>query len=511
MTRELFQKLLDSGEGYTIEYKKNEMKLSSDVYETVSSFSNRYGGHILLGVVETEKDGHKVGLVKGVDKNCIYEMKRNFINDLNNPNKFRPTLYLELEEFEYDGKTVLWTYVPPTSSLCYCDNRIYDRVGDADQNITEKTARIAETVSRKSMDYREQQILPYANESHLKMELMDRVRKLVKGRDKDHPWKDMDDMEIFRSAGLYVENVATGEKGFNLAAILLFGKPEVIKSCVPGYKTDAIYRVDNLDRYDDRDIIEDNLIEAYDKLMAFCLKHMDNRFVLEGDISVDARELIAREVVGNILIHRDYTNAFPAKLIIEREKLRTENWSKSRFNGRLSLDAFSPYPKNPLLASFFVNIGRADTLGSGMRNLYKYTKLYSNAEPILSEGDIFEICIPLKKSVVNSEKSVVDSEKSVVDSEKSVVQTRKITLDHLLLECEKHSYNATVVNNMQKIYERIDTGVTFGVSDIERIVGCARSTAIALMKRLKDMDLVVPVKGKGKGKYRLKYETEIEA
>ena len=75
--------------------------------------------------------------------------------------------------------------------------------------------------------------------------------------------------------------------------------------------------------------------------------------------------------------------------------LRTENWSKSRFTGRLDPHTFSPFPKNPLLASFFVNIGRADTLGSGMRNLYEYSKLYSGSEPILSEGDIFDIKVKL--------------------------------------------------------------------------------------------------------------------
>ena len=428
-------------------------------------------------------------------------MKRNFINDLNNPNKFKPTLYLELEEYDYDGKTVLWTYVPPMSSLCYCDNKLYDRVGDADQNITEKTARIAEVITRKSLDYREQMILPYANESHLKMELLDRVRKMVRGRDKEHPWINMDDMEIMRSAGLYVENIATGEKGFNLAAILLFGKPEVIKSCVPGYKTDAIYRVENLDRYDDRDIVEENLIEAYDRLMAFCLKHMDNRFVLDGDVSVDARELIAREVVGNILIHRDYSNAFPAKLIIEKEVLRTENWSKSRFNGRLSLDSFSPYPKNPLLASFFVNIGRADTLGSGMRNLYKYTKLYSNAEPVLSEGDVFEIHIPLKKSDI-------EIKKSDIGAKKSDIQNRKMSEEQFLNICRKHLFNATVMKNMTQIHSEIETDQIFGEADIIKMLGCSRSTASDLMKRLRDANLVIAVQGKGKGKYRLKYETE---
>ena len=72
-----------------------------------------------------------------------------------------------------------------------------------------------------------------------------------------------------------------------------------------------------------------------------------------------------------------------------------------------------------------------------MRNLYKYTKLYSNAEPILSEVDVFEIRIPLKKSVVGTEKSVI--------------QTKKITLEQLLEECKRRSYNITVVNNLKKI------------------------------------------------------------
>jgi ATP-dependent DNA helicase RecG len=42
-----------------------------------------------------------------------------------------------------------------------------------------------------------------------------------------------------------------------------------------------------------------------------------------------------------------------------------------------------------------MNIGRADQLGSGIRNLYKYTKLYSGGEPELIEGDIFITIIPL--------------------------------------------------------------------------------------------------------------------
>lgn len=50
-----------------------------------------------------------------------------------------------------------------------------------------------------------------------------------------------------------------------------------------------------------------------------------------------------------------------------------------------------------MLANFFVNIGYADSLGSGVRNLYKYTKIYSGGEPDFEEGDVFKLTVPLKE------------------------------------------------------------------------------------------------------------------
>lgn len=51
--------------------------------------------------------------------------------------------------------------------------------------------------------------------------------------------------------------------------------------------------------------------------------------------------------------------------------------------------------KNPIIASFFNQIGNADELGSGTRNLYKYSRRYSGLDPKLVEGDVFRIIIPL--------------------------------------------------------------------------------------------------------------------
>jgi ATP-dependent DNA helicase RecG len=102
-----------------------------------------------------------------------------------------------------------------------------------------------------------------------------------------------------------------------LAAVLLLGKDEAIFSALSHHKTDALLRVENLDRYDDRDDIRTNLIDSYDRLMAFIAKHLPDKFYLEGTTSISLRDRLFREVVSNLLIHRAFSNAFPAKLIIE--------------------------------------------------------------------------------------------------------------------------------------------------------------------------------------------------
>jgi len=167
-------------------------------------------------------------------------------------------------------------------------------------------------------------------------------------------------------------------------------------SVMPQFKTDAIYRVENIDHYDDRDVIITNLIDSYDRLMDFGKKHLNDLFVLDGIQSVSARDRILREVISNILAHRDYSSGFPAKFIIEKDKIYTENGNMAHGIGELRLDRFEPFPKNPPISKVFREIGFADELGSGMRNTNKYTKLYSGKIPSFDEGDVFKITIPLK-------------------------------------------------------------------------------------------------------------------
>ena len=100
---------------------------------------------------------------------------------------------------------------------------------------------------------------------------------------------------MLRSAGLILTDEQTQQEGITLAAILLFGKDNTIMSVLPQHKTDAIFRVFNVDRYDDRDVIITNLLESYDRLIAFGEKHLNDLFTMDGMISVSARDKILRE------------------------------------------------------------------------------------------------------------------------------------------------------------------------------------------------------------------------
>jgi ATP-dependent DNA helicase RecG len=129
--------------------------------------------------------------------------------------------------------------------------------------------------------------------------------------------------------------------------------------------------------------------------MQFVSKHLNDKFYLEGTQRISIRDKIFREAITNLLIHREFSNPFPAKMVIEKNRVYTENGNKPHGNGIIDPEDFSPYPKNPKIAKLFKEIGWVDELGSGVRNIYKYNKIYSGADPEFIEGDVFKTIIPL--------------------------------------------------------------------------------------------------------------------
>ena len=289
MTIEEMRELLTKDEKITVEYKACQNGIHDDVYETVCSFSNRYGGYIIMGV----EDG---GKPIGINKKLIKDMKKNFVSQLNNPDKMSPTLYLSIEEIEYEGMTLLWVFVPPTSTVEKCANRIYDRNEDGDMDITDSPIQLQNLYNRKSNTYAERKIFPYVTTADLRLDLLEKV-------------------------------------------------------------------------------------------------------------------------------------------IIEKDWLKTENWCIPRRHGNIMQDEFQPYPKNPIIQRFFANIGRTDTIGSGVINLYKYTPIFSDGgKPELFEDDVFKITIPLNKEAAkeaSNQKKLSDREQAIYNL---ICENKQLTVEQVMAE-----------------------------------------------------------------------------
>jgi ATP-dependent DNA helicase RecG len=270
---------------------------------------------------------------------------------------------------------------------------VYDRVADADVAIR-GGGQLTQLYLRKSGVSSERRVYPYLSIEDLDPTLIAQARNMAILRRPGHPWGELSDSELLRSAGLWQRNYATGEKGLTLAAGLLFGPDDVIRSIAPSYRTDALLRVENTDRYDDRLSTSTNLIDAYKQLMTFCEQYLPDPFHLEGDVRVSVRSIVCRELVSNMLIHREYSSPTAAQLEISRDGIRTRNASRTFFQGRIRLDDFSPVSKNPLIASVFAQVGLAEELGSGTRNLYRYSKPFLGGDPLLEDGDVFRAWIP---------------------------------------------------------------------------------------------------------------------
>jgi ATP-dependent DNA helicase RecG len=378
--------LIALGEGASLEFKTCRAQLNRDVYKTVCAFLNRHGGTLLLGV-------NDVGKITGIAPEALEQVRKDFVTAVNNPQKLSPPTYLSIDAATVDGESLLVVYVPESSQVHRCNGRIYDRNEDGDFDITDSTSQVGHLYLRKQTSFSENRVYPWIQPGDLRTELIERCRRYVRINYKNHAWTDMDDEQLLKSAQLVQIDPETRKPGVTLAGVMLFGTDEQILQVCPPHRTDCILRKVDVDRYDDRDLIRTNLLDSYDRILAFIQKHLPDPFYLEGMERRSLRDAIFREVASNILIHREYASGVPARLIIERGKVSTYNANRPHGFGLLDPENSVPYPKNPVLGAFFREIDRADELGSGMRKMMLYGKKYGGADPQLIEGDVFRMVI----------------------------------------------------------------------------------------------------------------------
>jgi ATP-dependent DNA helicase RecG len=382
------KQLIKQKENIRLEFKEAKNALPGNLFETICAMLNREGGDIFLGVSDA-------GKLLGVDEPAIEAIITNLVNLSNNPQKLDPPFILFPLKYQIGDKWVIQIQVPASSQLHKTAGQVYDRSNDGDFKVTQPHL-IAEIYNRKRNHYTEGIIYPALRFEDLRQDLFSKIRNLIRSNSASHPWLALSDTELLQKAGLWKRDFQTGQEGYTLGAVLLFAKDEVIQQILPHYKIDVLVRIENLDRYDDREYIQTNLVDAYEKLMNFVGKHLPDKFYLEGDQRVSLRTKIFREVVANLLVHREYTNASPCTFIIYNDRVETRNANNPHGDGPINPNTFAPFPKNPSIAKFFIQLGWVDELGSGVLNVNKFVTEYGGkGTPDFIEGNTFQMRIPV--------------------------------------------------------------------------------------------------------------------
>ena len=232
---------------------------------------------------------------------------------------------------------------------------------------------------------------------HLSQKVFDKVRKLIAAINTTHPWLMASNERILRDVNFIRRDFNTGREGLTLAAAIVFGKDETIGNILPAYKIDVMVRRENLDRWDDRlPPLRTNLVDTYMMVLDFVKSKWPEKFFTEGEQRKDLRELIFRELVANVIIHREYNTALASEIIIYADRVEAKNPNKPGFTGPLDLDTFSAEAKNPNIRRFFSEMNWADEIGSGVKNISKYLNYYSQgARPSFIEDDPFITTLPI--------------------------------------------------------------------------------------------------------------------
>lgn len=383
MTLKQLRNTLAKTENVEIEYKSAKGGLPGSLWESVSAFANTNGGVIVLGVVE-KKDGAPV--LDGLTEEQVREYKKHFWDNANNRQKLSCcffgesdvrevqigddwVLVIEVMRVEYNlrpiylnGNPLGNTYKRNHEGDYRCtDDEVKQMFSDANHLINPADSRILCNYSMEDID-----------SSTLKKYRIDYDRRHEK-----HPWSQLSDEKFLEKIGAYRKDRKTGEEGFTVAGMLMFGKTESItdQECLPYYFVDYRERLsdDPNVRWTDR-IYPDgrwsaNLYEFYNRVLDKLYEALPKPFRLAEDgktrLEYTSAHISVREALANTLIHAAYTQN--GSITVDRWKKRIELSNPGTM--LISVDQFfhgqQSVCRNPLLQNMFMLLGIGEKAGSG--------------------------------------------------------------------------------------------------------------------------------------------------
>ena len=435
-------------EGYTIEFKGAKGGFPGSFWETYSAFANTAGGIIVLGVIEKNHRFKPDGLTE----DQIEHYRKTFWDNAHNPQKVSACLLNEndvIVDHYTDGSFILIFKIPRASfdvKPVYINGNpkyAFRRNHEGDYICTQ---------SEISRMYAEADVLVHPLDStilknyDLKRDFdkatIDQYRQLFKLNHTGHAWNELTDIEFLKKIEGYRVDYETGEEGFTLAAVLMFGNELALRAALPHYFVDYREKLssDPRIRYTNRiypdGTWEPNLFQFFFRVTQELYHAVPIPFRLEGLTRIDetpAHESI-REAICNCMIHAQWRMLEGIVIERYRDRLYFSNPGTMLVPVEEFFEGGHSICRNQILQKMFIAIGRGERLGSGADIIRQGWKENNWPEPELKEHfgpntDRVELTLQLGSITSQKQESEVKSEvKGKVKTKvriKELMQTNK--------------------------------------------------------------------------------------
>ena len=359
------KEILEKGESSTVEFKswkkasnmKERIKLAVD---ELVAFANAKGGTVYFGV---EDDGTITGCDKYDTQNIIESIY----------DKTRPSLFVDIEEIEYEGKIIL---VLSVSS----DGKTY---GTTDGRFLKRLGKNSKPFFPDEMSnhFYGEHIADFSSKIVMESTVDDinllevySLKEKLKIRDPKSTLPGLDDMAFLRDLGLIKEE--SGEEHLTIAGLLFVGKPGAISRLLPQAEIIYLhYSENNLEEYDARMDLQQPIVSVLDRLTE---RIQNDNKIINIQIGLfrmeveDFSEKVFQEALLNALAHRDYQSMgavyvkhYPDKIVIENPGGFLEGITADNIITHPSA------PRNKLIAETLQHLKYVQRTGQGVDIIFR--------------------------------------------------------------------------------------------------------------------------------------------
>ena len=367
MTTEEFKKILLKGETDTVEFKswvkaRNQKEIIALAVDELIAFANHKGGTVYFGVEDNP--------VEVTGCNHDYDSQR-IIEGIYD--KTRPSLFVDIEDFEYERKLVIAISVKSDGKIyTTTDGRCLKRLGKNSKPLyPDELSNVYSAVQ--NPDFSGRIIRESTLDDINKLEVYNLKEKL-RVRDPKSTLPDLEDNDFLRDLHL-IKHDGDAER-LTVAGLLFVGKEISIQRLLPQAEVIYLhYSSDNLEEYDARQDMKVPLITVIDKLTERVRTYGKIENIQVGLFRLEVEEFperVFQEALLNAMSHRDYqSNAavyvkqYPDRIVIENPGGFLDGITENNIITHPSV------PRNKLIAETLQNLKYVQRTGQGVDIIFK--------------------------------------------------------------------------------------------------------------------------------------------